>query len=102
MKSLDETGLLCNMGLSFTGVSEHGLGVLINYLNPWNPPRAVLKGLSISGQNRSGFFLSFPSLELGSPLGLERIHQVTNTIRIAIQGGEYDTYREYTFSQRLN
>ena len=35
-------------------------------------------------------------------LGLERIHQVTNTIRIAIQGGEYDTYREYTFSQRLN
>ena len=36
------------------------------------------------------------------PLGLERIHQVTNTIRIAIQGGEYDTYREYTFSQRLN
>ena len=35
-------------------------------------------------------------------LGLERIHQVTNMIRIAIQGGEYDTYREYTFSQRLN
>ena len=35
-------------------------------------------------------------------VGLERIHQVTNTIRIAIQGGEYDTYREYTFSQRLN
>ena len=35
-------------------------------------------------------------------LGLERIRQVTNTIRIAIQGGEYDTYREYTFSQRLN
>ena len=35
-------------------------------------------------------------------LGLERIHQVTNTIRIAIQGGEYDTYREYTFYQRLN
>ena len=35
-------------------------------------------------------------------LGLERIHQVTNTIRIAIQGGEYDTYHEYTFSQRLN
>ena len=35
-------------------------------------------------------------------LGLERIHQVTNTICIAIQGGEYDTYREYTFSQRLN
>ena len=36
------------------------------------------------------------------PLGLERIHQVKNTIRIAIQGGEYDMYREYTFSQRLN
>ena len=35
-------------------------------------------------------------------VGLERIHQVTNTIRIAILGGEYDTYREYTFSQRLN
>ena len=35
-------------------------------------------------------------------IGLERIHQVTNMIRIAIQGGEYDTYREYTFSQRLN
>ena len=33
-----------------------------------------------------------------SKLGLERIHQVTNTIRIVsrIQGGEY------TFSQRLN
>ena len=38
----------------------------------------------------------------GDSVGLERIHQVTNTIRIAIQGGEYDTYREYTFSQRLN
>ena len=34
--------------------------------------------------------------------GTNIVHQVTNTIRIAIQGGEYDTYREYTFSQRLN
>ena len=42
------------------------------------------------------------SLEVQYLVGLERIHQVTNTIRIAIQGGEYDTYREYTFSQRLN
>ena len=32
-----------------------------------------------------------------STLGLERIHQVTNTIRIAIQGGEY----EYIFANTV-
>ena len=30
-------------------------------------------------------------------LGLKRIYQVTNAIRIAIQGGEYDTYRRIHF-----
>ena len=37
------------------------------------------------------------SLQCGQILGLERIHQVTNTIRIAIQGGEY----EYVFANTV-
>ena len=50
---------------------------------------------------RNDFGTAVSSKMLECLVGLERIHQVTNTIRIAIQGGEYDTYREYTFSQRL-